>query len=35
VGEYPNLDAHYGRVVARPAVRKAIEIESAIGYNLP
>jgi glutathione S-transferase len=34
-GEYPNLDAHYKRVVTRPAVKKTIEIESAIGYNLP
>jgi glutathione S-transferase len=34
-GEYPGLDAHYARIMARPAVKKTIEIESAIGYNLP
>ncbi|MGH7047725.1 MAG: glutathione S-transferase family protein [Stellaceae bacterium] len=34
-GEYPSLDAHYERMMARPAVQKTIEIESAIGYNLP
>ncbi len=34
-GEYPSLDAHFGRIMARPAVRKTIEIESRIGYNLP
>jgi glutathione S-transferase len=34
-GEYPSLDAHFERVMARPAVKKTIEIESAIGYNLP
>jgi len=34
-GEYPNLDAHYARTVARPAVQKTIEIESKVGYNLP
>jgi glutathione S-transferase len=34
-GEYPSLDAHFERIMARPAVRKTIEIESAIGYNLP
>ena len=34
-GEFPNLDAHYARMMARPAVQKTIEIESAIGYELP
>jgi len=34
-GEYPGLSAHYDRMMARPAVQKTIEIESAIGYNLP
>ncbi len=34
-GEFPNLSAHYQRMMARPAVRKTIEIESAIGYELP
>jgi glutathione S-transferase len=34
-GTFPNLDAHYARMMARPAVQKTIEIESAIGYELP
>jgi glutathione S-transferase len=34
-GTFPNLDAHSARMMARPAVRKTIEIESAIGYELP
>jgi glutathione S-transferase len=34
-GEYPSLDAHFHRVMARPAVKKTIEIESKVGYNLP
>jgi glutathione S-transferase len=34
-GEFPNLDAHYARMIARPAVRKTIEVESALGYELP
>jgi glutathione S-transferase len=34
-GEFPNLDAHYARMMARPAVQKAIEIETAVGYELP
>jgi glutathione S-transferase len=33
--EFPNLTAHYARMMARPAVRRAIEIESAVGYELP
>jgi glutathione S-transferase len=33
--EFPNLFAHYDRILERPAVRKTIEIESAIGYRLP
>jgi glutathione S-transferase len=32
---FPHLEAHYARMMARPAVRKTIEIESAIGYELP
>jgi glutathione S-transferase len=32
---FPNLSAHYQRMMARPAVRRTIEIESAIGYQLP
>jgi glutathione S-transferase len=34
-GTFPNLDAHYARMMARPAVRRTIEIESAVGYELP
>jgi glutathione S-transferase len=34
-GEFPNLDAHYARMMARPAVQKTIEIEKAVGYELP
>jgi glutathione S-transferase len=30
-GEYPSLDAHFARMMARPAVQKTIEIESKIG----
>jgi glutathione S-transferase len=32
---FPNLTAHYQRMMARPAVRRTIEIESAVGYELP
>jgi glutathione S-transferase len=34
-GEYPNLDRHFDRIMVRPAVKKTIEIESKIGYQLP
>jgi glutathione S-transferase len=34
-GEFPNLTRHHDRMMARPAVKKTIEIESAIGYDLP
>ena len=34
-GSFPNLEAHYSRMMARPAVRRTIEIEQAIGYDLP
>ena len=34
-GEFPHLSAHYERMMARPAVQKTIEIEAAIGYELP
>ena len=34
-GTFPNLDAHYARMMARPAVQKTIEVESAVGYELP
>jgi glutathione S-transferase len=32
---FPNLTAHYQRMMARPAVQRTIEIETAIGYELP
>jgi len=32
--EFPHLAAHYDRTLARPAVRRTIELESAIGYQL-
>ena len=32
---FPNLIAHHDRMLLRPAVRKTIEIETAIGYELP
>lgn len=35
LGTFPNLDAHYARMMARPAVQKTIAIEAAIGYELP
>jgi glutathione S-transferase len=33
--DFPNLTAHYARMMARPAVQRTIEVESAIGYELP
>ena len=32
---FPGLSAHYDRMMARPAVRRVLEIESAVGYYLP
>ncbi|MGO8918049.1 MAG: glutathione S-transferase family protein [Stellaceae bacterium] len=32
---FPNLSAHYDRMMARPAVQRTCAIESAIGYELP
>jgi glutathione S-transferase len=34
-GNYPSLSAHYERMTARAAVRRTLEIESAIGHALP
>ena len=31
----PNLFAHHDRMLARPAVRRTLEVEAAIGYELP
>jgi glutathione S-transferase len=33
-GDFPNIEAHYDRMMARPAVKKTIEIEEKIGYAL-
>jgi glutathione S-transferase len=32
---FPNLTAHYQRMMARPAVQRTVEIETALGYELP
>ena len=32
---FPKLTAHHERMLARPAVRRTIETEAAIGYELP
>jgi glutathione S-transferase len=32
---FPNLERHYDRMLARPAVKRTCEIEAAIGYHLP
>jgi glutathione S-transferase len=34
-GGFANVEAHYQRVMARPAVKKTIEIEEKVGYSLP
>jgi glutathione S-transferase len=34
-GEFPHLDAHYARMMVRPAVQRTIEVEAAVGYELP
>ena len=34
-GTFPGLEAHHDRMMARPAVQRTIEIEAAIGYELP
>ena len=34
-GAFPNLAAHHGRTLARPAVRRTIGIQAAVGYELP
>ena len=33
--DYPGLSRHYGRMMARAAVKKTIAIESGIGYEFP
>lgn len=32
---FPNLSAHYDRMMVRPAVQRTCQIEAAIGYELP
>jgi glutathione S-transferase len=32
---FPNLTAHYARMMERPGVQRTIAIEAAIGYELP
>jgi glutathione S-transferase len=34
-GTFPNLSAHYERMMARPAVQRTCATEAAIGYELP
>lgn len=34
-GAFPNIEARYARMMARPAVQRTIEIETRIGYELP
>ena len=34
-GTFPSLAAHHDRMLARPAVQRTLEIERAIGYELP
>ncbi|HLH95353.1 MAG TPA: glutathione S-transferase family protein [Xanthobacteraceae bacterium] len=34
-GTFPHLAAHYERMMARPAVKRTLEVEAAIGYELP
>jgi glutathione S-transferase len=33
--EFPSLSRHYDRMMNRPAVQRTLEIEAAIGYELP
>lgn len=32
---FPNLERHYATMMARPAVKKTIEVEAKAGYELP
>ena len=34
-GTFPNLTAHFHRMMARQAVQRTCEIEAAVGYELP
>jgi glutathione S-transferase len=33
--DHPGLEAHFSRMMARPAVQRTIEVEREIGYELP
>lgn len=33
--DFPALEDHHARMVARPAVQRTLEVEAAIGYELP
>lgn len=33
--KFPNLEAHYAQMMARPAVKQTIEVETRVGYELP
>jgi glutathione S-transferase len=33
--DHPGLAAHFDRMMTRPAVLRTIEVESALGYELP
>ena len=32
---FPNLTAHYDRMLTRPAVQRTLKAEASVGYNLP
>jgi glutathione S-transferase len=32
---FPNLAAHHDRMMLRPAVQRTLQVEAAIGYELP
>lgn len=32
-GTFPNIERHFAQMMARPAVKKTIEIEAAVGYD--
>lgn len=34
-GQFPNLSAHYARMMSRPAVQQTLRVEADTGYELP
>lgn len=34
-GTFPNLERHHDQMMRRPAVQKTLEVERAVGYQLP